>query len=89
MISIKLLYFASARDAAHGLSSETIELEQQAPATLQSAVNIIRQRHPNMEAVLKTALLSLNQEYCEAENTQDILLRDGDEVAVIPPVSGG
>ena len=41
--------------------------------------------HPALDSVLRSAVLAVNQEYV----TENVALRDGDEVAVIPPISGG
>ena len=42
-------------------------------------------RHPRLAGFLESARLAINQEYQPWET----LLRDGDELALIPPVSGG
>ena len=41
---------------------------------------------PNFSlAFLSRISLAVNEEYCEP----DLVLKDGDEIALIPPVSGG
>ena len=42
-------------------------------------------RHPGLQTVLQSAVLAVNQEYA----TENLALTDRDEVAVIPPISGG
>lgn len=42
---------------------------------------------PGLKPVAATVTLALNQEYLDPE--QDAALKDGDEVAFIPPISGG
>ncbi|KAI8320446.1 hypothetical protein GQ54DRAFT_312659 [Martensiomyces pterosporus] len=91
-VSVSVLYFASARDAAQGVEREVVEIgspQQQQPATLESALSIVVSRHPALEPILVTAMISVNEEYSDAENTALVALKDGDEVAIIPPVSGG
>ncbi|KAJ2002491.1 hypothetical protein GGI02_004232 [Coemansia sp. RSA 2322] len=89
MVEFKVLYFASARDAAHNIESETMELDDEKPATLASAVERIMAVHPEMKAVLEHAMVSLNEEYCEQDAMADVELKPKDTVAIIPPVSGG
>ncbi|KAJ3209630.1 hypothetical protein HDU67_006037 [Dinochytrium kinnereticum] len=104
-MKVNVLYFASARDAA-GTASETIDLAAgsgpDAPPknTLRDVVAMLKSRHPDLEAVLSTAMIAVNQEYVERDlwaNTvkaslsqaPESFVQDGDEVGVIPPVSGG
>ncbi|KAJ2718436.1 Acts as a sulfur carrier required for molybdopterin biosynthesis [Coemansia sp. Benny D115] len=85
MVSVKVLYFASASDATQGVGEETIEVAADQPQTLGTVVEMVKSKYPGLASVLKTALLSLNQEYCDGESHDTTLLRDGDEVAIIPP----
>lgn len=56
-----------------------------------SSVSELRQRIPEklpgLKPVAATVTLALNQEYLDPE--ADAPLKDGDEVAFIPPISGG
>lgn len=76
----RLLLFASAREAA-GRSSETIHGE-----TVADVLEAARQRFgPRFEAVLGSCTVWLNGEECDPHAR----VVDSDEVAVLPPVSGG
>ncbi len=77
-----MLFFASARDAT-GVDSASVELPS--ASTTDDLVRLLLQRHPALLRIASTAVLSVNLRYVDAA-TQ---LVDGDEVAVIPPVSGG
>ena len=79
---VNLLYFAAARERA-GVSSETLELPQ--GATAAQALAAACDRHPALRAVADKLRLAVDQEFV----TSDHPLRDGCEVALIPPVAGG
>jgi molybdopterin converting factor small subunit len=46
---------------------------------------MLKARHENLKSVLETCMFAVNMEYCD----RDYLIKEGDEVAIIPPVSGG
>ena len=49
------------------------------------AVSSIGKSHPAIESLLSRVSYAVNQEFVGA----DVVLHDGDELALIPPVSGG
>jgi len=76
----RLLLFASAREAA-GRSRDTID-----GATVADVLAAAKQQFgPRFETVLASCTVWLNGEECEP----DAPVADSDEVAVLPPVSGG
>ncbi len=79
-VTVKL--FAGVREAA-GVSS--VEVELRAPANIAHAVEAASRAVPGFWRLPKTVLLASNGEYASYETP----VKDGDEVAVIPPVSGG
>lgn len=83
-MQVKVLYFAKSREVAQ-LSEEQFTLE--AGATTQQLLSALITRHPGLEGVMRTCVLALNQEYLAQD--QSAGLKEGDEVAVIPPLSGG
>jgi molybdopterin converting factor small subunit len=72
---ITILAFARYRDL---LGFDRLELEP-AP-TLEALLSDTR-----LSKLPKDALLAVNQEFADREAT----LKDGDEIALLPPVSGG
>jgi sulfur-carrier protein len=80
MARVTLLYFASLRDAA-GVDSETIETEA---ASLRELYESVQARYGFALAFdrLRVALDGAFAQWGDA-------VRDGGEVAFIPPVSGG
>ena len=75
-----VVYFARAREATGGLVEETFDVVD----SDEVRVALVKQ-HPGLETVLRSAVLAVNQEYC----VETTALRERDEVAVIPPISGG
>ncbi len=73
--------FASYREAA-GVGR--IDLELPAGATVRDAITEIARRHPLITEG-RSVVIARNQEYVGPDEP----LADGDEVALIPPVSGG
>ena len=79
-ITVKL--FAILRDRA-GTSELTLDLPRGSAASV--ALESIASRYPALRDHLPRAALAINREYVP----RDTALSDGDELALIPPVSGG
>ena len=80
LVTVRL--FAGVREAA-GVPSVGVELA--APATIRDAVEAASRAVPGEWRLPKTVLLASNGEY----GSNETVLENGDEVAIIPPVSGG
>ncbi|MAX16872.1 MAG: molybdopterin synthase sulfur carrier subunit [Nitrospina sp.] len=82
MITIK--YFASLKSIAE---KEEDSLDIENPISIDQLSDIISKTAPKMGAVIreKKVMISVNQEMASA----DTIIRDGDEVAFLPPFSGG
>jgi molybdopterin synthase catalytic subunit len=78
---IHVLYFAGAREAA-GTARETLE---RAPASVAELRRAITEAHPALARILPRCRIAVDQEFAG----EDAPLRDGAEVAIVPPVSGG
>ncbi len=82
MIKVRVLMFAVARQIA-GREVLAVELPESARvADLRSA---LAREAPGLEAWLPSMLFAVGQEYVEDE----VMLHADDEIACIPPVSGG
>lgn len=81
-VTVRLLSFAQLRDRL-GESERSLTLP--AASTGQDLLRLLRERYPSAAPLLDVSRLAVNWEYAPAER----VLRDGDEVAIIPPVSGG
>ena len=78
---IQVLYFAGARDAA-GIARETLA---PVPETVGALRRALAAAHPKLAPVLERCRLAVDQEFADDRAP----LRDGAEVAVVPPVAGG
>jgi molybdopterin synthase catalytic subunit len=81
-VSIRVLFFGAARDA---VNANQLDLSLDAPATVSSAFRNLAARFSQLERFGRSLLFAVNQEYA----TPDTVLRENDELAVFPPVSGG
>ena len=81
---VSVLYFAVLKDV---FGRELEELELPAGATVRAVVEQLRVRCGALaaERVWDSLAVAVNQEYARL----DMVLQDGDEVAMLPPVSGG
>ena len=79
---VTILYFAAARERA-GLSTESLDLPD--GATAAQALAAACERHPALQALAGKLRLAVDQDFAPPDRK----LRDGCEVALIPPVSGG
>jgi len=80
-MQVRVLFFGILKDLA-GRDSDVLSLPESA-----TAGDVIEHydRFPRMQGRLKSTAISVNQEYARPE----LQLKSGDEVALLPPVSGG
>ncbi len=81
-MQVKVRYLGMLREIA-GRDDESVEMPEGAP--LGDLYAALQQRMPQLQNFRQAIALAVNYEYSDAK-TQ---LRDGDEIALIPPVSGG
>jgi molybdopterin synthase catalytic subunit len=74
--------FASLKDAA---KTSQIELKIPENANVSQLLESVARNFPALEKWLPHCRVALNEEYA----TNEQLVREGDEIALIPPVSGG
>ena len=81
-MQIRVLFFGVLKDML-GRSSETLELPE--GARLEAVLSHYAREAPRLKPLLSSLAVSVNQEY----SGPDQPLRGGDEVGLLPPVSGG
>ncbi|XP_039757743.1 molybdopterin synthase sulfur carrier subunit-like [Pararge aegeria] len=82
-VPVKLIFFAQSRELA-GVRQTTINLPTK--IAYQQLLNLIANRY-NLESIKNNILLAKNEEVIS--DNCDIELRESDNIAVIPPLSGG
>ena len=80
-MTVRIRLFASARDA---FGFDTREITIDTPS-LDAVRKFLLDEHPAAEVILRSCRFAVNMEY----SRDDAPVKDGDEVAIIPPVSGG
>lgn len=81
-MNVDILFFGPARDAA---GMERAQLELPDDARTPHVYAALRERFPDVEPLLASARLAINEHFAK----EDSIVRAGDELALIPPVSGG
>jgi MoaE-MoaD fusion protein len=81
-VRVKVLFFGMLKDIV-GLSEDSLEV---ADGELVAAVfDRYARRYPRMGEMASSIVLARNQQFCD----RSTLVTDGDEIAFLPPVSGG
>ncbi len=81
-MKIEVRLFAAARELA-GVSA--LEVELQSPATVRQLRHHLAEKAPALAPMVPHMAIAVGSDYVE----DDALIRPGDQVACIPPVSGG
>ena len=81
MNGIKVLLFGAAADRAGTRETQV----QAGEVTLDELWPLLVEQHPNLSPMRDTLVFAVNGEYARGDAT----VSPGDEVAVLPPVSGG
>jgi molybdopterin synthase catalytic subunit len=81
-MQVRVLYFGVLKDLT-GRASEALTLPDHATAA--DVVNHCARQFPSLKGALSSLAISVNQQYADSKHE----LRAGDEVGLLPPVSGG
>lgn len=85
MVTIKLLFFAKARELVNKAEEN---LNICACKSGSDMIQLILNTYPDLSVIGKSFILAHNEEYI-TDSEELIHFKDGDEIAVIPPLSGG
>ncbi|XP_034055678.1 molybdopterin synthase sulfur carrier subunit [Gymnodraco acuticeps] len=83
---VTVLYFAKSAELS-GLKEEEL-VAVPTPISSQGLWSLLLQRHPRLCVLQHQVVLAVRQQYV-AIGDELVALGDGDEVAVVPPLSGG
>ncbi len=81
-MKVRLRLFAVAKDL---LGASSIEVELPVGATVGDFRRVVAELSPALAPIAKSSMYAVGIEYV----VDDFTLKEGDEVACIPPVSGG
>lgn len=80
---VKLLLFAGCREA---VGSKELEIDlPETVSTVGEAMEVVVARFPQLRGISSSVAIAINAEYVAGEAP----VSEGDEIAIIPPVSGG
>lgn len=84
-IAVKLLFFAKARELTGKTEAEiSISGEKH---TLKTLLHEIINFYESLQPLVNSLLIAINEEYVDPSQT--VCLKNGDIVAILPPLSGG
>ncbi|MCD6108822.1 MAG: molybdopterin converting factor subunit 1 [Thermoplasmata archaeon] len=81
-MEVKITFFGRFREIT-GENETTLEIKKD--LTLKEILEIILRKYPKLKEEKNNMLFSVNHRYASLET----IVRDGDEIAVFPPVGGG
>ncbi len=85
-VRVRVLFFASAREAV-GLEKSDLEVPCAAVSGRQ-LLDFLCTQWPSLRPLSAAMVLALNEDYVDMEAVT-VCLKHGDELALIPPLSGG
>ncbi|GAB1603011.1 hypothetical protein Ahia01_000581400 [Argonauta hians] len=85
LVKVNILFFAKSRELVGETRSE-VSIPSTA-ITSDKLISFLLQTFPRLQPLKGSMVLALNEEYISLEDS--FCLSNGDDIAVIPPLSGG
>jgi len=85
-VTVEILFFAKAKEIVRKSSGELTLIS---PATPSQILRQVEASFPDLKTLGRTFVLALNEEYLAAESEEQLEVKPTDQLAVIPPISGG
>ncbi|KAL2630847.1 hypothetical protein R1flu_015533 [Riccia fluitans] len=82
VVRVKVLLFARAREL---VGRSQVDLAVKEGATTAECVAELTKQFPALEIMRNSVVVALNFDYV----TEPVMVKEGDEMAIIPPISGG
>jgi len=79
---IKVKFFSSHRDA---VGKKEIEVEIKENSSINDLLEMLSENYPKLKELTDYTVLSLNHRYADGNE----IIKEGDEVAIFPPLEGG
>ena len=81
-MEVRVRYFAAHKELA-GVPEETVIVPE--GTTVEELVQVLTELHPPLEGLGRDTMVSVNR----GVGPGDMVLSDGDDVALFPPIQGG
>jgi molybdopterin converting factor subunit 1 len=86
-MKITILFFASARELV-GLSKKSYEFSEKTALKILELKEFLQNEFPQLRFEKDQIKLAINKTYWNDQDV-DFEIKDGDEIALIPPIAGG
>lgn len=87
IVNVKVLFFAKAREVV-GKSEVDLSVNCDHSFTLNTFIEVLGNSYPELRELRNNFIIAHNQVYI-IDGDENLILNDNDEIAVIPPISGG
>lgn len=84
-VKVNVLFFAKVRELTNRSS---VQLEITSKLSLKNLIEQVIIQYPSLEVLKENLIIALNQNYVNDLN-EILVLKENDEIALIPPISGG
>ncbi len=81
-MALKILLFAAARQR---VGAGSVELDIELPSTISDVCKVLVKQHPDLEGLITTSRWAIDQTFVDS----GAAVHGNEEIALIPPVSGG